>query len=130
MITRLLNRLRRTLWRRLSDDPQHVRVLTDPAPEDEVEWSADDRARALTFLKSETGRKLLQLLRSREEILKTAACSEHEKRVDHARGKAVGYRQAVATLIVLTAPPTPKEEENPADDSDDGAEALRNRHSV
>lgn len=128
-MARLLNRLRSALWRRWSADAQHVTLLTTPAPEDETEWTADDRARLLVFLRSESGRKLLQILRTREEMLKSVACAEHEKRVDHARGKAVGYRQAAATLIVLSAPPPPQEGEKSASDSAEGSEALRNMHA-
>jgi hypothetical protein len=133
MIRRLWNRLQQVLWRRLSaaQDPRLAAILTAPAPEDEVPWTDEDRGALLGFLRSEAGTKLLQILRSREELLKSAACSDHERRVDHARGKAVGYRQAAATLIILSAPPSPPHQgEESAADSDRGAEALRQQHSA
>jgi hypothetical protein len=59
--------------------------------------------------------------------LKASACSDSEKRVDHARGQAVGYRKGIASLIVLSAPPPPKEET--ADTPDRGADELREQLS-
>lgn len=120
-----LSLIKRTLWTRLSAD--RMLVLASPAPMDEPEWTADDRARVLQFLQSESGSKLLLVLRSKEELLKAAACDESQRRVDHARGVAVGYRQALASLIVLSAPPPPDSEEKSADDGDPGASELRNQ---
>lgn len=101
---------------------KHVQELigpTLPAPEDAPEWAAEDTGALLQFLRGQTGAKLLLTMRRQEELLKAAACDDTEKRVDHARGQAVGYRKGIATLIVLSAPPPPKEETAASQDSGD-----------
>jgi len=101
--------------------------LDAPALEEAPEWLPEDRGTLLQFLRSDSGRRLLSTLRVHEEILKAQACDETEKRVDHARGKAVGYRSALASLIVLSAPPPPSVET--AAKSDSGADDLRKQLS-
>lgn len=101
--------------------------LDTPALEESLEWLPEDRGALLQYLRSDTGRKLLSTLRVQEELLKTQACDETEKRVDHARGKAVGYRSALASLIVLSAPPPSPVET--AEKSDSGADDLRDQLS-
>lgn len=118
---RLLNLLVRTLWLRLRP---HALIVVSPAPEEKPEWDAEDQAQLLHFLRSDTGRKLLVTLRCNEEIQKANACEQEVTRVDHARGRAVGYREAIASLIVLSAPLPPNEEDT-ADSPDRGADELR-----
>lgn len=105
----------------------HPVAVPAPAPEEAPEWTAEDRGALLAYLRSPHGAILLLTMRYQEEILKRQACDEGEKRVDHARGQAVGYRKGIATLIVLSAPQPSKEE--PADTPDRGADALRDQLS-
>jgi hypothetical protein len=94
-----------------------------PAPEEAPEFTAEDRGALLGFLRSAAGRKVLLTMRCQEELLKKAACDDTEKRVDHARGQAVGYRKGIGTLIVLSAP-LPSKEDTASDQPRD-ADALR-----
>lgn len=104
----------------------HPVAVPVPAPEDAPEFSAEDRCALLAYLRSPAGASLLLTMRYQEEILKQQACDDTEKRVDHARGQAVGYRKAIATLIVLSAPQPSKEElaEKPAGGADDLRDQL------
>lgn len=102
-------------------------LLPSPVEEDAPEWTAEDAATLLAYLRADNGRLLLRVMRHQEELLKRQACDDTEKRVDHARGQAVGYRKAIASLIVLSAPPPPKEET--ADTPDSGADELRDQLS-
>lgn len=122
---RLLNRLRHLLRSRLLAG---MLELPTPAPETAPEWNADHRAALLYFLKSPTGHAVLQTLRHNEELLKATACDSEQRRVDHARGRAVGYREAAATLIILSAPlPPPPSGEESAQDATRGPDDLRER---
>lgn len=128
MITRLLNRL----FRR----PQPPAVpaeaspaLVIPAPETKPEWTPDMQQGLLVYLRSPSGGMLLQVLRHNEELLKSNACDGEQRRVDHARGRAVGYREAIASLIVLSAPPPPPDVEKPAASPDGDADELRDQLS-
>jgi hypothetical protein len=118
----LLNRVLRALW------PLYRRGLPElcaPAPEAEPVWTPDMQQKLLAFLRTPTGAQLLVVLRQKEEILKSIACDGEQRRVDHARGRAVGYHEALASLIVLSAPPPPQEEEKPANSPDGDAEEIR-----
>lgn len=125
MLDRMAARLRH--YEEFSAHAAALMEHTAPAPEEAPEWTAEDRGALLNYLRSPSGRVLLVTLRVQEEILKAAACSDTEKRVDHARGQAVGYRKGIASLIVLSAPPPPKEET--ADTPDRGADELRDQLS-
>ena len=118
----LLNRVLRALW-------PLFRSLAGPAREDEIEWTPDMQQKLLAFLRTQAGAQLLQVLRQKEETLKAIACDGEQRRVDHARGRAVGYREAIASIIVLSAPPPPQEEEKPAKSTDGDAEELREQLS-
>jgi|GEM_PF-2209599 len=113
MINRVVNFLIHVLSACRSDDApasaSHILAGgTAPAlgvsPVDAPEWDADDRGALLAFLRTHTGRTLLLWLRHSEEVLKATACDAAQTRVDHARGRAVGYREAIASLILLSAP--------------------------
>lgn len=121
----LLNRVIRALWPWLV---RHALRLAAPAPIDRPEWTSDHQQALLNFLRSDTGKQMLLMLRYSEEGLKSIACDEAQKRIDHARGRAVGYRECTASLIVLSAP-QPLKEENTADTSDSGADELRDQLS-
>jgi hypothetical protein len=91
--------------------PEWLLAVLGPVPEEALpDWSADNQARLLTFLRSDDGRLLLAHLRAAEEQLKTQACDHGEKDIDHARGRAVGYRQALASIIIFSASPPQKED--------------------
>jgi len=78
-------------------------VLPPVAAEEVQEWSAEDRAELLRFLRSGTGRALLMRLRYNEALLLANACDVSQRNVEHARGRAVGYRECAASLILLSA---------------------------
>lgn len=123
----LLNLFRRPPAPPLVTKPAALPGTGSPAPEVPPEWTAEDRGALLHFLRGASGTKLLQTMRCQEEILKGQACDDTEKRVDHARGQAVGYRKGIASLIVLSAPPPPKEET--ATSPDRGSDELRDQLS-
>lgn len=104
-------------------------ALVIPAPETKPEWTGDMQQALLVYLRSPSGGTLLAVLRHNEELLKSNACDAEQRRVDHARGRAVGYREAIASLIVLSAPPPPQEEEKPAAGPDGDAGQLREQLS-
>lgn len=94
---------------------------------DRPEWPVEYQAELVAFLRRDSGKRMLELLRFNEETLKTNACDEQQKRVDHARGQAIGYRAAMASLIVLSAPPTPSKSEETAEPQPGSAEAMRDQ---
>jgi len=103
MITRVIEFLIRVLRACCAEEPKPQLTL-GVSVQDLPEWDSDDRGALLAFLRTPTGRTLLLWLRHNEEVLKATACDAAQSRVDHARGRAVGYREAIASLILLSAP--------------------------
>jgi len=139
MINRLLRSVTAAIfacfrWKHVSNTQ---RLMLGVSVQDLPEWDADDRGALLAFLRTGTGRTLLLWLRHSEEVLKSTACDAAQTRVDHARGRAVGYREAIASLILLSAPKDGADaqsgDETSADDFVEtpvrGAAALRNQLS-
>jgi len=121
----LLHSIALRLWRRLR---LQMAGLPKPAAENPPEWTAEHAGHLLHYLRSESGQTLLATLRHKEEQLKAIACTEEHPHPEHARGRAVGYRNTIATLIVLSAVPA-EPEQNTADGADSGADRLRDQLS-
>jgi len=102
MINKVINFLIRLLRAFCTEGPK-PQIALGVSPVDAPEWDSDDRGALLAFLRTPTGRTLLLWLRHSEEVLKSTACDAAQTRVDHARGRATGYREAIASLILLSA---------------------------